>query len=127
MSDPTSILERIDADADALDRISKAIYEATALLDETEAIWEAHYDATMKALEDEFVEAKRKSVPEHTALSAARRANPVAYQNFRRAKRAVERLQQQLSAKRSAASARQSELRALTDELRVLTGTGRPN
>lgn len=125
MTDPGTVLDRISADADDLDRLSKAIYTATSLLDEAEELWDAHLDATTQTLEEEYAEAGRKSVPEHTALSAARRTNPVAYRNYRRAKRAVERLQQQLSAKRSAASARQSELNALRDEMRALSGAGR--
>lgn len=120
MSDPGSILERINEDANDLDRLSKRIYEATSLLDGAEERWDEVLDMVTASLEEEYAEAGRKSVPEHTALSAARRENRQAYQNYRRAKRAVERLQQQLSAKRSAASARQSELRALTEEHRAL-------
>lgn len=127
VSDPTSILARIDEDANDLDRLSKRIFEATSLLDDAEERWDEVLDQVTRTLEEEYAEAGRKSVPEHTALSAARRENRQAYQNFRRAKRAVERLQQQLSAKRAAASARQSELNALRDELRVYAGAGRPS
>jgi conjugal transfer/entry exclusion protein len=127
MTDPGTVLDRIAADANDLDRLSKAIYDAMALLDEAEERWDSVLDQVTQTLEEEYAEAGRKSVPEHTALSAARRENRQAYQNFRRAKRAVERLQQQLSAKRSAASARQSELNALRDEYRALSVAGRPN
>ncbi|HXH35724.1 MAG TPA: hypothetical protein VNJ54_15180 [Plantibacter sp.] len=125
MSDPSSLLDEIAADANALDRLSKVIYQAVAVLDEAEAVWEARYDETLAALEEEFAEAGRKSVPEHTAVSAARRAHRSEWTTYRRAKRAVDRLQQQLSAKKAALSGRQSNLAALREELRV-TGAEPP-
>lgn len=125
MSDPTSVLDRIAADSNDLDRISKAVYDATNLLDEAEARWDSVLDAVTQTLEEEYREAKRMSVPEHTALSAARRQNREAYQNYRRAKRAVERLHKQLQAKTSALSGHQTELRALTEEHRALAGSTR--
>jgi chromosome segregation ATPase len=125
MSDPGTVLERINADANDLDRISKRIFEATDLLDEAEARWDEVLDSVTATLEEEFSEAGRKSVPEHTALSAARRQNREAYQNYRRAKRMLERLEKQLRAKTSALSGHQSELNALRDEQRALAGAGR--
>ncbi len=124
MIDPQQLLDEIAADANDLDRLSKRIYEAVAVLDEAEAVWEHHFDTVMSALEDEYAEAGRKSVPEHSALSAARRAHPSEWTTFRRARRAVDRLQQQLAAKRAALSGRQSSLNALRDEARVQDQAG---
>lgn len=125
MTDPGTVLDRVSADANDLDRLSKRIFEATQLLDEAEARWDEVLDAVTATLEEEFSEAGRKSVPEHTALSAARRQNRQAYQNYRQAKRMVERLDKQLRAKTSALSGHQSELNALRDEQRALVGSGR--
>jgi chromosome segregation ATPase len=117
--DPQQVLDDIARDTNDLDRLSKAIFQATAILDEAEDIWLAKYDAVLEALEEEFAEAGRKHVPEHTAVSAARRAHRDEWTTYRRAKRAVERLQQQLQAKRAALSGRQSNLNALRDEARA--------
>lgn len=122
MTDPVVLQDAIARDSNDLDRLSKALYDATGLLDEAEERWDEVFDATMEALEEEYAEAGRKSVPEHTAVSAARRRNPVAYRNYRRAKHAVERLQHQLRAKTSALSGRQSNLNALRDEIKALGG-----
>lgn len=119
MSDPVTVLDQIAADSNDLDRLSKAIYEANARLDNAEAAWDAAYDKVMRDLEDEFGAAGRKSVPEHTAISAARREHRKQYIEWREAKRAVERLSSQLAAKRAALSGRQSELNALRDEARA--------
>lgn len=119
MSDPQTVLEAIGRDTADLDRLSKALYEATNRLDKAEAAWDEAYDQIMASLEEEFAEAGRKSVPEHTALSAARRVHRDLYVEWRNAKRAVERLQQQNSAKRAALNGRQSELGAYRDEARV--------
>jgi chromosome segregation ATPase len=119
MSDPGTILDQIATDTNDLDRLSKAIYKATARLDAAEQAWDEKYDAVMADLESEFAEAGRKSVPEHTAVSAARRAHRAEYVEYREAARAVERMQRQLQAKRAALNGRQSELGALRDELRA--------
>lgn len=125
MSDPGIVLDAIAKDANDLDRLSKRIYAATATLDAAEKEWDERYDAIVEVLEEEYAEAGRKSVPEHSALSAARRAHRKEYVEWREAKRALERLQQQLSAKKAAMSGRQSELNALRDEARVQEYAGR--
>ncbi|HEX6024383.1 MAG TPA: hypothetical protein VFZ00_20510 [Solirubrobacter sp.] len=121
MSNPVEVLEQLHADAADLDTLTRRIYEATNELDHAEEAWNEAYDAVMQALEEEFAEAGRKSVPEHTALSAARRQHRALYVKYRNANRAVERLRAQLSAKRAAINGRQSELGALRDELRAMS------
>lgn len=120
MTNPVELIEQIDRDAADLDRLSKAVHDATEHLTTTENAWDEAYDAVMRTLEEEYAEAGRKSVPEHTALSAARREHRKLYQDFRAARRRVEKLQTQLQAKRAATSGRQSELGALRDELRAM-------
>jgi chromosome segregation ATPase len=122
MTDPAVLQDAIARDSNDLDRLSKALYDATKLLDDAEERWDEVYDAAMRALEEEYAEAGRKSVPDHSVISAARRSNPVAYRNYRRAKHAVERLQHQLRAKTAALSGRQSNLNALRDEIKALGG-----
>lgn len=119
MSDAALVLDAIHKDAQDLDQISKRLYEANQRLDQAEEAWEHVFDQVMADLEEEFGAAGRKSVPEHTAVSAARRANRLVYTEWRQAKRELERLQQQLKAKTAALNGRQSELRALADEDRA--------
>lgn len=119
MSDAGLVLDAISRDSADLDRLSKAIYDATSRLDTAEAAWDEAYDGVMKDLEEEFAKNGRKSVPEHTALSAARREHRRVYVEYKEAKRAVERLSSQLQAKRAALNGRQSELGALRDEIRA--------
>jgi chromosome segregation ATPase len=119
MSNPSDVLEAIGRDTSDLDRLSKRIYEATERQNKAEAAWDEVYDAIMADLEAEFADAGRKSVPEHTAISAARRAHRAVYVEYREASRQAERLHRQLQAKRAALNGRQSELNALRDELRA--------
>lgn len=119
MNDPATVVEQISADAATLDAFSKALAAATDALDAAEKEWETVLDAVTADLEEEFAEAGRKSVPEHTALSAARRAHRDLWVTYRSAKRRVERQNKQLSAKIAALNGRQSELKALTDEART--------
>lgn len=116
---PVEVLEQIHKDAADLDRLSKTLYRQTNALDMAEAKWDVAYDSVMEALEEEFESANRKSVPEHTALSAARRQHRDLWIEYRTAKRAVERLSSQLKAKTAALNGRQSEMSALRDELRA--------
>jgi hypothetical protein len=118
MSDPMFVVQQIAADASTLDDFSKGLHEATVALNAAEAAWEEAYDKVMADLEDEYAQAGRKSVPEHTAVSAARRAHRDLWVTYRNAKRRVDKQQKQLSAKIAALSGRQSELKALTDEAR---------
>lgn len=119
MSNPAQVIDAIHRDAAFLDELSKALYEWTNLYDKAADAWEAHLDTITADLEEEFAAAGRKSVPEHTALSAARRANRELWTNFKTSKRTLERLEKQLQAKRAALSGRQSELGALRDEVRA--------
>lgn len=125
MADPGTVLDRIAADASDLDRLSKAIFDATNDVDSAEANWEQAYDLVAEAMVEEYRDAGRKTDPaEHTIVSEARRKHREEWQALRRSKRRLERLQSQLQAKRSAISGRQSELGALRDEMRALTSVG---
>lgn len=118
LNDPVDVVRQIAADAATLDDFSKALHEATVALNAAEAAWEEAFDLVMADLEDEYGRAGRKSVPLHTAESAARRAHRPLWIAYREAKRRVEKQQRQLSAKVAALNGRQSELKALTEEAR---------
>jgi chromosome segregation ATPase len=120
VSNPVELIEQIDRDAADLDRLSKAIHHANARLDVAEHNWEVVYDQMAETLKEEMDEDGRKGDPaEHWILSTARRRFRPVWQEYREAKRAVDKLERQLKAKTAALSGRQSELNALKAELRV--------
>lgn len=117
--DPVLILEEINENAGSLDEISKALKAANDRMDDAEAGWLVVYDAVAESLKDDMADEGRKGDPaEHWITSTARRQHRLVYQEWRNAKREVERLDRQLQAKRSATSGRQSLLSALKDEVR---------
>lgn len=119
MSDPATLMQEMDQDLMAIDTLTSGMREATDRLDRAEQAWDEALDAVTATLEEEFADAGRKSVPEHTALSAARREHRKVYQEYRSAKRDLERMQSQLQGKRATLNGRQSELGALRDEARA--------
>jgi hypothetical protein len=119
MKEALNVLAAIDADAARLDELEAAYGTAHALLDQAEEAWLDVKDTIAESLKDEMTEAGRKGDPaEHWIETQARKHNRVAYTNYRRAKRAVDRISEQAHMKRSAMSGRQSELAALRDEVR---------
>jgi hypothetical protein len=117
VTDPAFVMERIEFCVAELDRISKALTAAGGVLDATEEVWDELADATAEALKEEMVEAGRKGDPaEHVVVSATRRQNRAAWQEYRRAKRLVERLEKLGSNRRAQLSGWQSTLSALKDE-----------
>jgi hypothetical protein len=119
MTDPALVMAGMDADVQLLDTIGKQLDTATQALNVAEERWDIVLDTVTATLEEEYAEAGRKSVPEHTALSAARRTDRVAYAEWRRARREVERLQARRQTVSAALSGRQSQLGALRDEARA--------
>jgi chromosome segregation ATPase len=117
VSNPGTIIDAIHGDAADLDRLSKALHEATEALDAAEEAWDVLFDATAESLKDDLVQAGSTRDPaEHTITSVARRQHRAEYQALRRAKRRLEKLERQLQAKRAALNGRQSELAALRAE-----------
>jgi hypothetical protein len=120
--EPETVLAYLDADAVRMDELEKAIGRAADLLDEAEDVWLVLYDKTAEALKDEMREDGRKGDPaEHWVVTETRRAHRAEYTTWRRAERAVKRLDAQRRAKSDAISARQSELSAMRDGFRVPT------
>lgn len=115
--DPVQVVEAIDTDARSLDEISKALKDANDRQDRAESGWLTVYDGIAESLKDEMAEEGRKGDPaEHWITSVARRQHRVVYQEWRNARREVERLGQQLQAKRASMSGRQTLYKALQDE-----------
>lgn len=120
MTDPATLMSAIDADAVRLDELEQLLDKAVTALDQAEERWLEVRDQVADSLKDEMESQGRKGDPaEHWIDVQARKANRLAHTNFRRAKRAVEKCQVQVQAKRAAMNGRQSELRALADEARA--------
>lgn len=116
-TDPVSQMRSIDHDAQWLDWIGKALDSAVTALDEAEATWDSIYDRVADDLKDDMERDGRKGDPAaHWIETQARKENRVAYQNLRRAKRLVDKLEKQSQAVRAAMNGRQSTLSGLRAE-----------
>lgn len=121
MSDPAALMQAIDDDAVRLDELEKVLDTVVELLDQAEHNWLEVRDMVAESLKDEMERQGRKADPaEHWIDTQARQQNRVAYTNYRRAKRAVDKVQVQVQAKRSAMNGRQSHLKALADEAKAM-------
>lgn len=111
----------IDADAVRLDELEQLLDRAVQAMDDAEFAWLEVRDQVAESLKDEMEQQGRKGDPaEHWIDMKARRENRVAHTNYRRAKRAVDKISTQIQAKRAAMNGRQSELKALADEARAM-------
>jgi chromosome segregation ATPase len=116
MSNPIAIVNALGNDAARLDELDKLLDTAIDTLDNAEDRWLEVRDKVAESLKDEMEQQGRKGDPaEHWVDTQARRENRLAWTNYRRAKRAVERIREQIKAKTSAMSGRQSQLRAQND------------
>ena len=119
MSDPIALMKSIDQDAVRLDELERLLGTCVDTLDQAEERWLEVRDTVAEALKDEMERQGRKADPaEHWIDTQARKENRVAHTNYRRAKRAVDKCQVQVQAKRAAMNGRQSSLKALADEAR---------
>jgi hypothetical protein len=120
LPDPVDVMLDIDAGARRLDEFQNLLGQAQDALDEAEARWDEVYDAVSETLKTEMVEEGRKGDPaEHWVTTQARKEHRVVYQNWRRAKRALEVLERRVRATSAAMNGRQSELGLLRDEARA--------
>jgi hypothetical protein len=118
--DSGRLMLAIDNDAARLDELEKLLDQSVDALDQTEERWLEVRDAVADDLKDEMEKQGRKGDPaEHWIDAQARKSNRVAFTNYRRAKRAVDKCQIQVQAKRAAMNGRQSNLKALADEARA--------
>lgn len=120
MTDPATVMDAIGQDAADLDSYGKQLDNAVTQLNLAEAAWELIYDQFIEELTEDT--AKKRLPGEDVRVALCRRrddTNRQAWNNLRNAKRAVEKLEKQISAKRAALSGRQSELGALRDEAKA--------
>lgn len=118
--DPAALMLALDNDADRLDELEAALGETTELLDQAEERWLEITDAVGESLKDEMDRQGRKGDPAaHWVESVARRQDRLAHTNYRRAKRAMDRIKEQIGAKKAAMSGRQSNLAVKREELRA--------
>jgi hypothetical protein len=119
-SDPIAVMLAIDADAARLDQLEKLLGDASDALDQAEENWDEVYDQIARELKDQMDTDGRKGDPaEHWITATARQRNRDVYKTWRRARRALDRIEKQVKAKTAAMSGRQSELGALRDEARA--------
>lgn len=115
--DPSDVLERIHQSADDLDALTKNLASANDRMDAAESGWLVVYDNVAASLKEDMDEEGRKGTPaEHWITTTARQQHRVVFQEWRNAKREVERLDRQLQALKAAMSGRQSEMKALQAE-----------
>lgn len=97
----------------ALSALSDELGSAYEAFDEVEAEWDAHRDTIAEDLKDQMVDEGRKGDPaDHWVTSVARRRKPELYAEFRRCKRAIDRLNTQSSNRRSELTGYQSLLKS---------------
>lgn len=119
MSDPVTVMDALGEGAGELDRLSKDMDSAVDKLNQAEMVWDNAYDEFIEELVEDT--AKKRLPGEDVRVSLCRRARPenrLAWKSLREARRNVEKLEKQITAKRAVLSARQSELGALRDEAR---------
>lgn len=117
MTNPIQVEENLGTVTEQLDTLSKDLATAHDLLNDAEAAWEEVYDTVAESLKEQMVEEGRKGDPaEHVIVTATRREHRTAYQNYRRAKRAVEKLERISQNRRAQLSGYQSQLKTLNAE-----------
>jgi chromosome segregation ATPase len=123
MREPAAVLDLVERTTTKLDTLSKMLADAHDEKSVSEEEWDVVKDATAESLHDEYRDAGRKSDPaEHTIVSVARRANRVAYQRMRRARREVDKLEEMARNRRAELSGFQSELAIAKAELQGASG-----
>lgn len=121
-ADPTTVDVELTAGITDLDLLGKQLGAAVEEYNLADEAWLEIYDAVASDLREEYREAGRKSDPaEHVIVTEARRQHRAAYTRWKRAKRAVERIEKQMQAARTVVSARQTQARGLMDEFKAGT------
>jgi hypothetical protein len=107
-----STSEQIETLTGKLGELSRALYAAHDRLEAAEEAWQEKYDGVAETMREEAREDGRKGDPaEHIIVSAARRENRSIYQEWRRAKREVAKLEQISQNRRAELTGYQSVLK----------------
>lgn len=117
---PSEVMDEIANGALSLDALGKKMDEAVEKYNAADELWLSLYDAVSETMREEYREAGRKTDPaEHVITSATRKAHRAEYSAWKRAKREVESVRDQIRARSAAMNGRQSQLGALRDEMRA--------
>lgn len=120
MADAITVSEALERATGKLDLATKEMYRAEKALEAATEAWEVVYDATAEALEAEYKDAGRKSVPSENAITmAARRSNRELWVMMTRAKRQVGAAQVASQNRRQQASSYQTMMNNLGAEAMV--------
>lgn len=123
---PIEVMHEIAAGSLSLDELGKAMDRAVNDYNDADEAWLSLYDAVAETLREDYQTAGRKSDPaEHVIVSETRRQHRVAYTTWKRTRREVESLRDQIKARSAAMNGRQSQLGALRDEMRADSFAGR--
>lgn len=120
-AEPAVVEEALTASTDDLDLLGKQLGAAVEEYNLADEAWLLLYDAVAESIEEERKEAGKPAPAEHLILSTARRQHRAAYTRWKRAKRAVERIEKQMQAARTVVSARQTQSNGLRDEMKMGT------
>lgn len=112
MTEPTRIAQGLEAATAELSRLSRAYDEAHDAYVDAEFAWLRVYDQTAADLKALMSRDGRKGDPaEHWIETEARRRYPDQYERWKRAKRAVQKLEQLMQTRRAELSGWQSQAR----------------
>jgi hypothetical protein len=119
-ADVITVDEELATGASELDLLGKQLGAAVEEYNLADEAWLKLYDAVAENLREEYRDAGRKTDPaEHVIVSETRRQHRAEYTRWKRAKRAVERIQAQMNASRTVVSARQTQAKGLRDEMKM--------
>lgn len=123
---PIEVMHEIAEGSLGLDQLGKDMDTAVRKYNEADEAWLELYDAVAESLREDYKRADRKSDPaEHVIVSETRRQHRAAYTTWKRTRREVESLRDQIKARSAAMNGRQSQLGALRDEMRADSFAGR--
>lgn len=118
-ADPATVEAELIQGVAELDVLGKTLGAAVEEYNKADEAWLELYDAVAEGMEEERKDAGRPAPAEHLILSTARRQHRAAYTRWKRAKRAVDRIDKQMQAARTVVSARQTQANGLRDEMKM--------
>lgn len=117
---PIEVMTEIAEGSLSLDELGKAMDEAVDAYNKADEAWLELYDAVAESMKDDYARAGRKTDPaEHVIVTETRRQHRAAFTTWKRSKRQVDSIKEQIKAKSAAMNGRQSQLGALRDEMRA--------
>jgi hypothetical protein len=119
-ADPATVEQELETTASLLDSLGKDLDEAVDAYNAADEAWLILYDQVAEDLREEYQQAGRKTDPaEHVITSTTRKQHRVAYTEWKRAKRDLERIKQRMQSLGKVVSARQTQSNGLRDEIKA--------